>query len=200
MHSVSSISFMRTQTSVPALNLAGADIKVTPWHATVPGYGGDAPWPGLACGTKLEGTLQRETYAGIEMRPEDPIHDECRKLVEKYINADGGTFSLRPGSPTPRQKVATQRKTETRVRRTRVEPNVSADQIPDAAIDRTEGQQTALDRDLVTETSAERVADSDSDVEPAQTRAGVMSSSGVLSSGDIAPLLGQNEPVAGENA
>lgn len=105
MRSTSMIKFMRTSTHVPVPTVTGIEERLTDWHAVVPGYGGEAPWPGLACNTLLEGSLQQETYVGMENRPGEKIHDECRRIVDAYVNevvlqSDGpGVFTVGRAAP-----------------------------------------------------------------------------------------------------
>lgn len=79
---------MRSSSEVRAVrvrNNVGQSTKVSDWHVIVPGYGKDAPSPGVACGTGLVGSRQFETYEGVKSR-EGHKHEECFQIAIDWIN------------------------------------------------------------------------------------------------------------------
>lgn len=78
MRSESEIRWVRAITVVPADNVVGQNEVATDWHAIVPG--GGKGWPGVACGTDLEGTLQFLPIVG-----DGKAHTKCATAVKRFL-------------------------------------------------------------------------------------------------------------------
>ena len=89
---------------VRAKNNVGQRVKVTDWHAIIPGHGSRITPPGTACNVGLTGSLQFVEHSAIRTL-DGQQHDECVGIVNAWLESiDPSPGALRP--PDPEVKLA----------------------------------------------------------------------------------------------
>lgn len=78
MRSSSEVRWVRVRNNV------NQHTAVSAWHAIIPGFGKDAPSPGVSCGTALVGSFQFETNEGVKSK-DGQRHAVCLKNAERWI-------------------------------------------------------------------------------------------------------------------